>query len=522
MKGLIIKLLFFFNHILAIIFMCFININQTIYAVPSIVPLLLATVFLADITYIISCSLKDNKILNLFGGLLAVDSWYLISSSSFIAETKWLFLFLNPVIILLSIQFSFIFLFQGYKYKYKKVSDVVLQGLCIAALLAVFLSEQAYAGILGIQFAGSILCFILLIICHRKRVFSVLKEEWKVISFSIAFTMLLFMLYYFATINLDNHIGNFGMYLTVSIFSINVHGISLKENTGVPLTGIFSAKQSLSFILISALLLYTVTSILQLPVTIFIILINVLSALIFLINLFLGENLKNRNSIMVRNSKYVIAVNQLRTEEKLKKEFAAFLHDEVLQDLLSVKNMTGKSNRPEVQAIIYDTLDNLNVHIRNQMQDYHPVILKSLTYKENIDNLIAGTAEISPEKTIKISFACSEDLFIPEPYDILIYRWIKELLTNVYKHSNGKHAWIILSAERKLLKLTVRDDGTSTLSTDRLKTDKNTKHKGLSSIREQVEKSGGTFTLLNNIPQGFHIEIEIVMTGGNSYQYFIS
>ena len=51
--------------------------------------------------------------------------------------------------------------------------------------------------------------------------------------------------------------------------------------------------------------------------------------------------------------------------------------------------------------------------------------------------------------------------------------------------------------------------------------DKNIKHKGLSSIKEQVEKLGGTLTLSYNIPQGFRIEIEIIMNGGNSYQYFI-
>ena len=36
-----------------------------------------------------------------------------------------------------------------------------------------------------------------------------------------------------------------------------------------------------------------------------------------------------------------------------------------------------------------------------------------------------------------------------------------------------------------------------------------------------VEKLGGTLTLSNNIPQGLRIEIEIMMNGGNSYQYFI-
>ncbi|MEY8234551.1 ATP-binding protein [Lachnospiraceae bacterium 66-29] len=521
MNRLAIKLLFFFNYISAIIFMCCINVSQPTPAVNSMVSLLLATIFLIDITYIVSCNLRENKILNLFGGLLAIDSWYLISLTKNVTETEWLFLLLSPIIILISIKFCFLFLFQSYKYKHKRATNFVLQGLCIAAILSVFFSNRIYAGMFGIQFIGSVLCFIFLIICHRRRVLSVLKDEWKIISFSVAFTLLAFLLYYIATINLDDHIGNFGMYLIVFIFSMSVHGIALKESTGVPLTSVFSTKQISLFILVSIILFFMFTSILQLPVTIFIIMINILFCLIFLVNIFLGENLKNKSSTMARNSKYVFALNQLRSEEKLKDEFAAFLHDEVLQDLLSVKNMTGKSNRPEVQKIIYDTLDNLNVHIRNRMQDYHPIILKSLTYRENLDNLIEGIAEIFPNKVIKTSFECSSNLFVAEPYDILIYRWIKELLINVYKHSDGKSAWIILSAERKLLKLTVCDNGTQTLSTNTLEMNKNIKHNGLSSIKEQVEKLGGTLTLSNNIPQGLRIEIEIMMDGGNSYQYFI-
>lgn len=502
--------------------MCCINVSQPTLAVTNMVSLVLATVFLIDTTYIVSCNLRENKILNLFGGLLVIDSWYLISLTNNVNETKWLFLLLSPIIILMSIKFSFLFLFQAYKYKHKKTTDFILQGLCMATLLSVFLSDRIYAGMFGIQFVGSVLCFVFLIIYHRTRVISVLKEEWKIISLSIIFTLLMFLFYYIATINLDNHISNFGMYIVVFIFSMSIHGITLKESIGIPLTSIFSRKQILLFILVSITLLYIFTTILQLPVTIFIIMINVVFCLIFLFNILLGENLKNESSTIVKNSKYVLALNQLRSEEKLKNEIAVFLHDEVLQDLLSVKNMTGKSNRPEVQKIIYDTLNTLNVRIRNQMQDYHPIILKSLTYKENLDNLIKGLAEIFQNKAIKVSFECSNNLFIAEPYDILIYRWIKELLTNIYKHSDGKSAWIILSKERKLLKLTVCDNGTQTPVTNISELNNNIKHKGLSSIKEQVEKLGGIFTISNNNPQGFRIEIEIIMNGGNSYQYFIS
>ena len=92
--------------------MCCINVSQPTPAVNSMVSLLLATIFLIDITYIVSCNLRENKILNLFGGLLAIDSWYLISLTKNVTETEWLFLLLSPIIILISIKFCFLFLFH--------------------------------------------------------------------------------------------------------------------------------------------------------------------------------------------------------------------------------------------------------------------------------------------------------------------------------------------------------------------------------------------------------------------------
>ena len=68
--------------------------------------------------------------------------------------------------------------------------------------------------------------------------------------------------------------------------------------------------------------------------------------------------------------------------------------------------MTPKSYRPEIKDIMIETLDNLNVRIRNQMQDYHPVILKTLTLKENLISLIESVSSAFPQRSLKVSFDC--------------------------------------------------------------------------------------------------------------------
>lgn len=192
----------------------------------------------------------------------------------------------------------------------------------------------------------------------------------------------------------------------------------------------------------------------------------------------------------------------------------------MLQDLLSVKNMVTKAHRPDIQDIIIETLDNLNTHIREQMQDYHPVILKNLTAKENYQNLIESISQSFPQRNILVSFDCTNDLFLVEPYNVLIYRLLKELLSNVFKHSNGNRAWVMLTQENSIIELSVSDDGNAV--PDIIIAADKEKHKGIASITEQVNKMDGSIIISENTPHGICIQITMPMKGDASYQYFVS
>ena len=324
------------------------------------------------------------------------------------------------------------------------------------------------------------------------------------------------------TRNIENHIGNFGVYIVVLIFSLSVHGIILKEKNSIPLSAVFSLKQRLLLGAVSLSVLCMVCLAFNSSFTLFILLLNLLLVLIFFCNILLGENLKHKKNIAAAPGRYALALDRLKQEENLKTEFANFLHDEVLQDLLSVKNMTSKSYRPEIQDIMIETLDNLNVRIRNQMQDYHPVILKTLTLKENLISLIESVSAAFPQRSLKVSFDCPDTLFIAEPYDLLVYRLIKELLTNIYKHSDGTHAWITVSSEKDTVNLSVCDNGSGNPLNEKFETNSPLWHKGIFSIKEQISDLNGTMSISDNIPHGVRIDISFLMKGDVSYQYFVS
>lgn len=519
MKRNIAKLVFLLNHMLVMIYLCTFANSDAGISIHSIVPIILATLFLLDISYIMACDVTGNRILILFCALLALDSWYLLLSFRETPLETILFQLLSPVILYVSVQFVLFFLFQGYRYQLKKGVDILLFIAFVSAASSIFLSERIFAVCYGIQFVVSILCFLFVIGYHHKRIGYVIRSERKALLFSVGITAISFFIYYFFTWDIKDHIGNFGIYLTVLVFSFSIHGIAVKENSGMPISTVLDRKQRGLLTAVCLGLLCLVSFAFHLSVLLFITECNLLFCVIFLSNIFLGENLRQNKDIIVKDS-YTFALEKLRREEQLKAEFSNFLHDDILQDLLSIKNMTGKSNRPEVQDLMYETLDDLNVRIRERMQDYHPVILKNLTVKENYGELIRSVQETFPQKRITVTFECAPDIFIAEPYDMLVYRLIKELLTNVYKHSNGDSAVITLLLEKDIIRLAVSDNGTKEISPEDIQTA--VSQKGILSLKEQTDQLGGSMKVIKNQPRGLKIEVELPMRGEDSYQYFIS
>lgn len=519
MKNTALKLLFLANHMLLILYMSW-HMHGVQINIEDNIALLISSLMLTDITYISSCNIRESRVIWLFCGLLALDSWYLLLPPAEGVAEQMVFKALSPIIWYVSVRFILMFLFQGSGYKFRKTAHIIFGITCIGTLIGICISDRMFAGLYGIQFLSYCVCFLFLITYHWGRISFVLKSEWKCISFSAAVIMVLFLTYYFATRGMQDHISNFGIYLPVLLFFTSIHGIMLKEHSSYPLSTVFSKKQTVCIIGVSLILLVLIVLTAGGGYKEVFIAVNGGTAFIYICNIVLGVNLKQGRSRIIKESKYHAALRQLQQEEQLKTEFANFLHDDILQDLLSVKNMMTKAHRPEIQDLIIETLDNLNRHIREQMQDYHPVILKNLTVRENFQNLIETVSQSFPRQNIKVSLECPDSLFLVEPYQVFLYRTLKELLTNVYKHSDGSRAWVTLMQEKGMVELSVSDDGT--VSAGSLHTADRTKHKGIASIAEQVSNMDGNMDISDHMPCGICIHITIPMKGDVSYQYFIS
>lgn len=520
MKHTVLKLLFFTNSIFLIAYIGLTTHADLQLNTRGVIPLFLSSLLLIDVTYVSSCNVKENKTISLFCGLLALESWYILLSASGNSTTDMIFSALSPVIWCVSIKFILMFLFQNSGYKYQKSINFCLTGTCICTLIGILMSNKIFFLLYGIQFISNWVCFIFIVIYHRKRVVFVFKSEWKRIISSLVVITVLFLVYYFSTMRVPEHLSNFGIYIPILLFWVSVHNIVLKEYNSLPLSVVFNNCQLILLIFSGAIIFSLIALVLDGGFSLLFIMLDALSAFLYIFNTVLDFNFKQEQNKIIRESKYHIALQQMQREEQLNLEFANFLHDDILQDLLSVKNMIKKADRPEVQKIITETLDNMNTYIREQMQDYHPTLLPKLTIRENYQNLLDGISQSFPHRNIRISFDCTDSLFLVEPYNIFVYRLLKELVTNVYKHSTGAKAWITLTQDNGIILLNVSDNGTADanalLSADKLR------HRGLALITERVNDMDGSVTISNNHPNGICIQIILPMKGDVSYQHFIS
>ena len=518
MKSVILKLLLITNSILLIMYMG-LTINLPLSIIET-VPMFLSSLILIDATFVSACNIRENKVISLFCGLLALDSWYMLLAVSENAIMDMAFRALSPVIWYVSINFMLMFLFQGSEYKFKKVVNICLTLTCICSLIGILISNEIFALFYDIQFLVSWLCFLFIIVCHRKRTAFVLKAEWKCFLFSLIMVIILFLAYYFSTMRISRHLSNFGIYLPVLLFSMSIHGIILKDHNSFPLSTVFNRRQSALILLAGTVACALPASTSGIGLPLFFLMLDTMFVFVYICNIVLEFHLKHGKNKIIRESKYHAALTQLQQEEQLNLEFANFLHDDILQDLLSIKNMMNKAEQADIRKIITETLDNMNTYIRERMQDYRPAMLPKLTVKENYQNLLTYISQSFPHRNIHIAFECPDSLFLAQPYDIFAYRLLKELVMNVYKHSTGEKAWITLTQNNGIILLCVKDNGT--VCADTLLSANLSKHRGLALINERVTNMDGSVKITDNIPHGVCIQITLPMKGDVSHQYFIS
>lgn len=203
-------------------------------------------------------------------------------------------------------------------------------------------------------------------------------------------------------------------------------------------------------------------------------------------------------------------VNTLNQAEKIKVDVARYLHDDILQSLLAVKNLSSMPNSQEFKSDIIDELSSLINGIRTEIDNYFPDFSRDISFKENIVNMLGRfTTKFKTGTVVKLS--CSEFLMLFPPYDIAIYRILKELVNNAFKYASGGDIMLDVAVEDDDIHICIKNES-SFIKEVKL-------GKGLNFIKSSVADLGGKMHFKTG--DFFVVEIIVPMNGVKCYEDFI-
>lgn len=470
----------------------------------------------ADAAYISYKNVQNNRILSHFTFWLLLCGWqFLLSLFESHAPSHAISIAMLPLALYQAIYFIQLFVFQASAYQYQKGLLVLSKLSCILSTVCCFISPTAFA----LAYLGqAVFCFLAIlfaIIVHRRRVCFLLKSQKRELLLSCCFVVLPLACYVTAFHGKTSYLDNLGSYFFVLLAFVSIHSIVFRLKPWQEKFYGLSKRNMALLALVGVAAMGLAIWLLQIPYPLLLVQGQIVVLLAIVYSLLLYRQIctqpQGLEQLTNREHFYAYSLTQIKREEALKKDFSNYLHDDILQDLFSIKNLVRKANQPQVQQLLLTTLGELGDSIRAQMQAYHPVLLKSMTLKESIQTLLDSLTEQHP---MAVCLDCENSIFLAEPYGVIIYRMIKELITNAIKHSGASMVRVLLTLKQDTISLTVTDNGKGFVEGAK----HHAGHSGLSSIGEQVSLLDGVMSTDTAPGAGTQVVITMPMRGDDSYQ----
>jgi signal transduction histidine kinase len=202
------------------------------------------------------------------------------------------------------------------------------------------------------------------------------------------------------------------------------------------------------------------------------------------------------------------------TEERERRRIAADLHDGIGQALaLAQIKLTGlRDSAPEaLRAGLDEVIELLATTVldtRTLTTELSPPMLYDLGIKDALSWLAEDV-----EKRHGIHVELTDDDSskpLDESTAALVYRAVRELLMNVFKHANCTCANVSLRREQDDLEIEVVDSGIGFAVADTVSPAHNGGF-GLFSVREQISRLGGTVSVMSIPGHGTHVSLRVPM-----------
>jgi len=209
------------------------------------------------------------------------------------------------------------------------------------------------------------------------------------------------------------------------------------------------------------------------------------------------------------------------SEEKIRKQIAADLHDHVGQMLASsrmqLSRITDFENNPEITKRINSVSQVLlkaSKATRAAIFDLSPPQLSELGLSAAVHDWMKE--QVEKKHRIQTSVTGDwQEAGLDEISSILLFRSIKELATNVVKHAGASHLNVECKTKGRQVDITVMDDGIGFDFKPELLKIKSQRY-GLFSIQERIADLGGELIVNSEIGKGSKIKMTIPLKNNTS------
>ncbi len=204
-------------------------------------------------------------------------------------------------------------------------------------------------------------------------------------------------------------------------------------------------------------------------------------------------------------SRQALLVDSLAASDDQQRRISEYIHDGPLQLVLAARQdiSTVLQRHPEESLErALATLREAVEQMREATFELHPAVLAGAGIQRAVQQLVSASAERSG-----IQFTAAVDYEGPHAIDTMVFAVIRELVSNVVRHSQATRASITVAVADGECLIDVVDDGVG-LSDELARQRLQHGHIGLASQRIRVEAAGGSLRSVGAGP-GTHIAVRV-------------
>lgn len=214
--------------------------------------------------------------------------------------------------------------------------------------------------------------------------------------------------------------------------------------------------------------------------------INIFTQIIFLITeFFFILFLKEKELAFEKTFKLYYLSDYMASERD---EFARIIHDDIIQDIFASKNYLSSKN-PDIEYT-KNILRELEKKARNIMKFYQSSLFEKANLETSLLAIFDNVSSLYPDKNIEITKLIDRDLTEDKRLIRLIAIISKELINNVYKHSDAKYLSYKLYKKGNFVYIDMESDGASPADFNKIKDSK----RGVLVIKLLIDSNAGNIS----------------------------